>query len=159
MSDLDEIAAAAGIAIVEDNSGNGDAERSRDDNDKSCKPLETDMSLQSQVLDLETISSNRYTDADPDYVKVLEDNSAAHPPCVIDFYVRKPREDNRNWQGRYDGGDRRNYNYRGGRNDGWNRGYERHGGHGDYHRENRDYRHRENRDYRHSENRDRSPHR
>ncbi|CAL1536940.1 unnamed protein product [Lymnaea stagnalis] len=142
MADLAEIAAAAGISIVDGNPGDGGDAGSTGGHAENRPllrnplPVESgDLCLHSEVLEYEGMFGNRYTESDPDYLKTVEDNESSNkPPCVTNFNVRRQRDDSRNWnrnrgghgrydggQGHYGGGDRDGHRSRGNHQNNWGR--------------------------------------
>ncbi|GFO35236.1 hypothetical protein PoB_006174100 [Plakobranchus ocellatus] len=100
MSDLEEIAAEAHIVIVDTSPNDGGDGLDNaygtpgHSNDKTCHDAADSMNVQ----ELEALFSNRYTDLDPEYRKLVEEAEAlSKPPCVQDFFVRRQRDGSRNW--------------------------------------------------------------
>uniref|UniRef100_A0A0B7AF51 Uncharacterized protein n=1 Tax=Arion vulgaris TaxID=1028688 RepID=A0A0B7AF51_9EUPU len=142
MSDLDEIAAAAGITIVDTHAEN-------DENTDNVNESSSDNScLTKQIHEWDDMFSNRYTMSDTEYATTVETADILNrPPCLTGFNCFRQRDDSRNWNRdrRHNDGDRGRYRgnswNRHGRNDGggWNRdrddGRSHHNlqSHGDYH--------------------------
>lgn len=117
MSDLADIAAAAGISIVDNtntltDSGDtiqpGNYQHLHIDAMSSVHLLDgsgdTPAAAQ-EVQALEALFSHRYTEDDHDYVKTSEASHAkSKPPFIENYYIRnRNQRDNRSWQrGRWD---------------------------------------------------------
>ena len=125
MSDLEDIAAEAQIAIVGSppNDG-GDAVANASDgiggsSVKSSLQAATASGDSGDLTNIETLNalfSHRYTDEDPDFLKTVEMAEVwSRPPCVEDFFVRRQRDDNR----RHRGGGRGSYHHRGSGDRSW----------------------------------------
>ena len=126
MSDLEDIAAEAKIAIVgselndggdslslsnayyiKGGSGGGNSSQAAN---PSC---DSEDSLNIDVLN--ALFGHRYTDEDPDYLKTVEMSDIwSRPPCIEDFFVRRARDDR--WRHR---GGNRGYNHRGAGDRAW----------------------------------------
>ncbi|GFS15419.1 hypothetical protein ElyMa_004932200 [Elysia marginata] len=169
MTELEDIAAEAQIAIVESTANEGcNALVNTKDTAAGCSGDSSgDTGDFPSIEELNALFSQRFTDDDPEYVKTVEmAEEWSKPPCVEDFFVRRSRDDNRRYRGGgggrgsyHHGGsgdrDRHGHHHRDGNRYGNQSGW---GGRGDY----RDRHHssdRDNRDNRHSRGRDRSPYR
>lgn len=125
MSDLADIAAAAGIAIVDTPCDGGDMGHSDNARPSSISSAvvpdgsgDTGLTLELETFDM--LFSRRYTEEDPDYAKTVAESEAnSHPPCVEAYFGRRQRDSSQSWQ--------RDRNYRNQHHDG--RG---HRGRGDF---------------------------
>ncbi|BFZ07113.1 hypothetical protein BsWGS_10152 [Bradybaena similaris] len=98
MSDLAEIAAAAGITIIDDNGADekGDADEKdivKGDEIYANKAPVTDADLE-QINALDAAFADRYTMADPDYARAFTDSELLkQTPCVLGYSACRPRRD------------------------------------------------------------------
>jgi len=141
MSELEDIAAGIGIAIVDNVGDNDPISLTNPDTNinhsERVDPVESVQNNDAELLtekELEELLSNRYSESDTDYIENLQQAESVNtPPYVQDFNCRPPRNDNRNdnrnnrREGQYGDRGRRGGWGSGGRG-GWNGGDER--GHG-----------------------------